>query len=197
MSYAAKIENSIPLTDYLAAEESADARSEYVAGQVYAMAGGSELHNTIASEFHTLINAQLPDECRAWQSDMKVLVRRGEESYAYYPDIMASCEANDSGNPYIRTNPSLIVEVLSSSTKRVDLGEKLQNYISLPSLMEYVVVSQDTPYLRLFRRRTHWQAESYYAEDTVKLESVGLEILVERIYRRVRKEVGLDIKKPT
>lgn len=98
--------------------------------------------------------------------------------------------------PTYRTNPILIVEVLSGSTKRVDLKEKFDNYTQIPSLLEYVVVSQETPYLRVYRRRTNWQLESYYAEDTLVLESVGLEIAVHHIYRRVRREVGLDVPFP-
>lgn len=65
---------------------------------------------------------------------------------------MAACENDSDGDPYFRTNPCLIVEVLSSGTQRTDLKEKLDNYISIPSLQEYVVVEQSTPYLRIFRR---------------------------------------------
>jgi Uma2 family endonuclease len=181
--------------DYLAGERDVEIRSEYVDGQVYAMAGGSELHNTVAATFHGILENALPDECRAWQSDMKVVVENKGKHFAYYPDIMASCEANSGDNPYVRDNPSLIVEVLSHSTQRFDLKEKFDNYITIPTLLEYVVVSQDTPYVRLFRRRNNWQNESYYADDTFVLESVGVEITVKQIYRRVKKEVGLEVRR--
>ena len=115
--------------------------------------------------------------------------------FVYYPDIMAACGEN-TGDQYFRTNPLLIVEILSGSSKRIDLKEKFDNYTQIPSLLEYVVVSQDTPYLRVFRRRAHWQLESNYAEDTFMLESVGLEMPVQQIYRRVRREVGLDVPFP-
>lgn len=190
MSHALKLEY-LAFEDYLAGEPASDIRYEYVAGQVYAMAGGSELHNTVAATLHGMIENALPDHYRSWQSDMKVVGRTQDEYFAYYPDIMASCEANKGDNPYIRDNPCLIIEVLSPSTQRIDLKEKFDNYTQIPSLLEYVVVSQDTPYLRIFRRRTHWQAESFYAEDTFTLESVGLTALVKHIYRRVKKEVGL------
>ncbi len=90
-----------------------------------------------------------------------------------------------------QTEASLIVEVLSPSTERIDLNEKFDNYITIPSLLEFVAVSQDTPFLRLFRRRNNWRPEACYAEDTVRLESVGLDIEVRQIYRRVKREVGL------
>jgi len=68
---------------------------------------------------------------------------------------------------------------------------------TIPSLLEYVVVSQDTPYLQIFRRRNHWQPESCNAEDTFVLDSVGLEITVKQIYRRVKREVGLEVRLPS
>lgn len=55
------------------------------------------------------------------------------------------------------------------------------------------MVSQDTPHLRIFRRRNDWQPEYYYAGDSFTLEAVGLDMAVEDVYRRVRREVGLDI----
>ena len=186
----------IPFDDYLEGERDVETRSEYVDGEIYAMAGASETHNTIASSFHASIDNALKDTCRVWQSDMKVIGKtRDNTPYAYYPDIMAACGEN-TDDPYYRTNLILIVEVLSGSTKRIDLKEKFDNYTQISSLLEYVVVSQETPYLRVYRRRTNWQLEPYYAEDVLILESVGLEIAVHHIYRRVRREVGLDVPFP-
>ncbi|TXH69652.1 MAG: Uma2 family endonuclease [Thiothrix sp.] len=185
--------DSLTLDEYLAGEQDSVLRYEYVDGQVYAMAGGSELHNTIAATLHGLIENALPDECRSWQSDMKVVGKQQDKQFAYYPDIMASCAANEGDNPYIRDNPCLIVEVLSPSTQRTDLKEKYDNYITIASLLEYVVVSQDTPYLRIFRRRTNWQVEAFYADDMLTFESIGLTTTVKHIYRRVKKEVGLVV----
>ncbi len=189
-------DKTVSFEEYLTGERDTEIRSEYVAGQIYAMAGASELHNTITGDFHTLINSQVPDECRVWQSDMKVTLQNDGQYFSYYPDIMASCQENEGDDPYVRTNPSLIIEVLSRSTQRTDLKEKFDNYIMIPSLLEYVVVSQDTPYLQVFRRRNHWQPESCHADDTFVLDSVGLEIAVKQIYRRVKREVGLEVRLP-
>lgn len=114
MVQLAKLEN-ITLAEYLAGEPESATRHEYVDGQIYAMAGGSELHNTIAMTFAAAIDNALPDECRSWQANMKVVGKQQDKQFAYYPDIMASCEANQGDNPYIRDNPCLIVEVLSPS----------------------------------------------------------------------------------
>lgn len=196
MTHATAHYEIVSFEEYLIGERDTDIRSEYVAGQIYAMAGASELHNTIATTFCSLIDNHLSDHCRVWQSDMKVTLKNEGQYFSYYPDIMASCQENDGDDPYVRTNPSLIVEVLSPSTQRTDLKEKLDNYITIPSLLEYVVVSQDTPFLRVFRRRNHWQIEACFADDRFVLESVGLEISVRQIYRRVKREVGLEVLLP-
>lgn len=196
MVMQALIQTYVPFDDYLKGERDVNTRSEYVDGEIYAMAGASETHNTIAHTLGSAIDNVLKETCRVWQSDMKVVGKtRDNKPFAYYPDIMAACGEN-TGDLYYRTNPILIVEVLSGSTKRIDLKEKFDNYSQIPSLLEYVVVSQETPYLRVYRRRTNWQLEPYYAEDTLILESVGLEIVVHHIYRRVRREVGLEVPFP-
>lgn len=182
----------ISFDDYLAGECDVKFRSEYIDGYIYAMAGASEQHNTIAHTFGTAVDNALADECRVWQSDMKVIGHNKDKNFSYYPDIMAACGEN-TGDQYSRTNPLLIVEVLSPSIERTDLSEKIDNYTSIDSLLEYVEVSQTTPYLRIFRRRQNWKAESYYADDMLTLDSIGLTLKVEQIYRRVRKEVGLDV----
>ncbi|HFC91225.1 MAG TPA: Uma2 family endonuclease [Leucothrix mucor] len=193
MSYA--LEQSytyISIDDYLLGERDVEFKSEYIDGSIYAMANTSEQHNTIVHTFGTAIDNALGDECRIWQSDMKVIGHNKNKDFAYYPDIMVACSEN-TGDQYSRTDPLLIIEVLSPSTERTDLHEKLTNYTSIESLLEYIIVSQSTPYVRLFRRRNNWEVEAYYADDTLTLESIGLKIKVEQIYRRVRKEVGLDI----
>lgn len=181
-------------TEYLEGERDVDARSEYAGGEIYAMAGASETHNTISGDFYARINIHLPEQCRVWQSDMKVVGNTlDHQPFSYYPDIMAACGDDDDDNAYYRTNPLLIVEVLSKSTHRIDLNEKLASYTQIKSLLEYIVVSQDTPFVRIYRRRTNWQLESFGAEESTLLESIDLALPVTDIYRRVKREVGLEI----
>ncbi|MFM2318389.1 MAG: hypothetical protein RLZZ215_1010 [Pseudomonadota bacterium] len=175
---------------YLEAERDGMIRHEYLDGEIYAMSGASELHNAVNAELFAAIYAHLPDECRAFMSDMKLKVEQDNKQFAYYPDIMVACGANE-GDPYVRTNPLLLVEVLSPSTRRTDLTEKRMNYSYIPSLLEYVVVHQDNPHVQIYRRRKAWQVEHFFAGDEFSLESIGLVMRVEQIYRKVRKEVGL------
>lgn len=175
---------------YLEAERDGMIRHEYLDGEIYAMSGASELHNAVSAELFAAIYARLPDECRAFMSDMKLKVEQDNKFFAYYPDIMVACGANE-GDPYVRTNPLLLVEVLSPSTRRTDLTEKLMSYSHIPSLLEYIVVHQDNPHVQIYRRRQAWQGEHFFAGDTFSLESIRLVMSVEQIYRKVRKEVGL------
>lgn len=184
----------IKFDEYFAAERDVEVRSEYIRGEAYFMADTDETHNTIVSDFCARINAYLPDRCRVWQSDMKVIGKTlDDQPFSYYPDIIAACGDDDDTNDYYRTNPLLIVEVLSKSTHRTDLNEKLDSYKQIASLLEYVVVSQSTPWVWVYRRRSNWQREAFGAEQSLVLKSVDLELPVTDIYRRVRREVGLDI----
>jgi len=186
--------SNVTFEEYLTGERDVENRSEYAGGEIYAMAGASETHNTIAGDFYARINIHLPEQCRVWQSDMKVVGKTlDQQPFSYYPDIMAACEQDDDASDYYRTNPILIVEVLSKSTQRTDLIEKLDSYKQINSLLEYVVVSQRTPWVRVYRRRNNWQLETFGAEDSLVLESIDMELPVTDIYRRVRREVGLDI----
>ena len=187
-------QSGITFNEYVKAERDIAVRREYIRGEIYAMTGASERHNTIAGDFYARINIHLPERCRVWQSDMKVVGKTlDEQPFSYYPDIMAACEDDDDSSDYYRTNPILIVEVLSKSTQRTDLNEKLDSYKQIDSLLEYVVVSQSTPWVRVYRRRNNWQLETFGAEQSLILESIEMELPVTDIYRRVRREVGLDI----
>ena len=189
MSHAFKYEFT-HFDDYLNTEQDTEIRHEYVDGQIYAMSGASAAHNLLAGELFAALHANTEPPCHVFMSDMKLVIKQQDKQFAYYPDLMVACDTQEE-SAYYRQQPILLIEVLSPSTQRTDLGEKLANYSSVPSLREYLIVSQDTPHLQLFRRRTNWQAEYYYAGDMLKLESVDLTLAVEQIYRRIRQQVGL------
>ena len=180
---------TVSISDYLNQERVGDTRHEYISGHVFAMSDSSELHNTVVGELFASIYARLPDDCRAFMSDMKVKVEISGNTFFYYPDIVVSRGPNK-GNQYYRSNPRLIVEVLSSSTRRTDLGEKLLNYSQVPSLLEYVIVHHDNPHVHVYRRSNGWQDEHFFLEDAFRLDSVALKMVVDKIYRKVRFDVG-------
>jgi Uma2 family endonuclease len=170
--------------DYLIGEEVSSVKYEYVNGQIYAMAGASDKHNLIAVNIGSLLNSSLPDQCEVFIADMKVRIQIKRDVLFYYPDVMVSC-AEDDRAAYYRKKPCLIIEVVSDSTKRQDFFEKFRAYQQIPTLQEYVLLAQDVQEVTLFRRANGWKPE-VYREGTFPLASVGLEIALTSLYRRVR-----------
>ncbi|TXH69546.1 MAG: Uma2 family endonuclease [Thiothrix sp.] len=173
----------IPLDTYLLGEnDRADAmKYEYVNGQVYAMAKASRDHNILAGELFALLRNHLRGKaCRAYQGGMKVGIQTANEQHFYYPDVHVTC--SEEKNRYFNTQPCLIIEVLSESTARIDRYEKLMAYRLLDSLQEYVLCSQDTAHVEIYRKRTGWQAEYFVAGQRFTLESVGLVVAVDELY---------------
>ena len=162
----------IALDEYLDGEEVAHERHEYVAGQVFAMAGASEAHETIAGNIFALLRAHLRgSDCRAFVGGMKVFIE--QLSTFYYPDVLVTCEAATAKDRF-KQHPVLIVEVLSPSTATIDRREKLVNYRQLASLREYVLIAQDQRLIEIYRGSPHgdWQHERI--EGTAELQLTAL-----------------------
>ncbi len=139
--------------EYLALERDSEMKHEFADGEIYAMAGGSLRHSALASRISAALESARPSDCIAFQSDMRLRVLA--TGRATYPDASMVCgpiqldPADPSGTTI--TNPSLLVEVLSPSTEEVDRGSKMEDYQRIPSLQEYVLVSQQ-PRVEIYRR---------------------------------------------
>ena len=172
----------LTIEEYLDREQYSDVRHEYVNGIVYALMGGTERHNQICLTVAATLRQHLRGEpCRVFMSDMKVLAA----TVFYYPDVMVVC---DKGNPdaLYQTEPILLAEVLSVSTEAKDRLEKLVAYQGLPSLKEYVLVSQDQVHVDVYRRLgDDWEIESLHYGDTVRLASVSFEAPIEKFYEDI------------
>ena len=171
-----------PITEerYLEMELTSLIKHEYVAGQLIAMTGASDAHNVIAGNLYILLREHLRGSpCRVFMSDLRLRVDAGKAYY--YPDLMVSCEkAPDS---YCREQPLLLGEVLSESTAKHDAGDKRRACQNLESLREYVLISQECMDVRVYRREeSGWNMSIYTDGAVVLLDSVGLEIPIERIY---------------
>ncbi len=159
--------------DYLAAEAAAPFKSEYVAGEVFAMAGASERHNriTLNIAFH-LRAASRGHTCRAFMADMKLRVD-AHQAY-YYPDAMLVCDPADD-HPLYKSAPCFIAEVLSPATAAIDQREKWLHYRDIPGLRYYLLADSETAHARLFRREGEvWREETLGPEDVVRIECTGL-----------------------
>jgi Uma2 family endonuclease len=170
--------------DYLAVERDSGMKHEYEDGAIVAMAGGSRRHNALASRISAALeNARRPG-CVAFQSDQRVRVLATGK--ATYPDASLVCgplqgDPADPSGPTI-TNPALIVEVLSPSTEEEDRGGKWQHYQLIPSLQEYVLVSQSQRRVERFRRLEDggWEYRDA-GEGVVQLQS-GAALDLDRLY---------------
>lgn len=140
--------------EYLDRERKAEFRSEYLRGELFAMAGASFVHTRIANNLVVAFGNSFRDSpCYTLSHDMRVKV---EATGLYtYPDVVVLC-----GPPQLEDargdtllNPQVIVEVLSDSTEQYDRGKKFEHYRRIPSLREYVLVAQDRPLVERFVRQ--------------------------------------------
>lgn len=160
--------------EYLAYERDSERKHEFVSGEIIAMAGGSRRHNALASRISAALENARPTGCTAFQSDQRIRILA--TGLATYPDASMTCGPIE-GDPADRTgetitNPTLLVEVLSPSTEHADRGYKWEQYQLIPSLQEYVLVSQAAPRVEVYRRLTSDSWEYFdVREGVVKLVS--------------------------
>jgi Uma2 family endonuclease len=136
--------------EYLQIEEKSPIKHEYVNGRLYAMVGASQAHNTIAGNLLTALRSHIRGSgCRVFISDMKVCIEH--RNCYYYPDVVVSCDQRDQETPISLRFPRLIVEILSDSTEAFDRGDKFQDYQTIESLQEYVLISSKRQLVQCFR----------------------------------------------
>ena len=142
----------ITVEEYLAGEELTEQKHEYLAGVVYAMAGGTFAHSAIATNLLIALGAQLHGKkCRPLNSDMKLRIRFVDHTRFYYPDVQVVCRPNPPED-HFQDEPALVFEVVSESTRRIDEQEKRAAYLSIPTLGAYVLIEQDRPAATVWRR---------------------------------------------
>lgn len=193
MSAAKKLaEQQYTLQEYLELEQNAEYKSEFWDGTIVAMAGGTPNHNKIGNSIGTAIDIELDKKnknCTVYSSDQKVFIP--DFNRGVYPDCMALCgeeEMHEDSNAII-INPSLIIEVLSKSTKEFDSNEKFEGYRSIPSFKEYVLVWQTIPKVQSWYKEENnlWRISRAFGLDkTIKLYSIDCEIALKDIYKRVK-----------
>lgn len=177
---------NLTVKEYLDGELVSDIRHEYIAGQVFAIAGASANHNLIAGNMYSRLRSHLRgSKCSTFMSDMKVRIQTAD--IFYYPDVLVSCDLKDTDD-YCKTQPCLIIEVVSRNTATIDRSEKLLNYRQIESLKEYILISQDRIKIEVYRQddQGQWWLETLGDEDELQLESVGLRMSMAEVYEDVR-----------
>ena len=172
--------------DFLAWDETQTVRHEFVAGEVFAMAGAGEAHVTAAGNVYLLLRQHLAGTpCRTFITDMKLRVDAADA--VFYPDVMVTCSAADAADPLVKREPVLLVEVLSPATAAYDRGDKFAAYRKLPSLREYLLVDTDSRRCDLYRKGGDglWVLHPFEPGQAVTLASVELELSAAALWDEV------------
>jgi Uma2 family endonuclease len=173
--------------DYVALELASPTKHEFLDGEIYAMAGGSEEHSALAAEvLRALGNAIGSRPCRVHTSDLRIYVEAA--GLATFPDGSVICGPLDQhrASPSATAlNPMILLEVTSDSSEEYDTGAKLEYYRTIPSLRDYVVVSHRERRIVVHRRvnDTEWTTRVAIAGGRVAVESLAAELVVDEIYR--------------
>lgn len=176
-------------TEYLAFERASREKHAFYRGELFAMAGASRERNLIAGNIFAELRQQLKNRrCEAYVGDMRVRVDR--LGLYTYPDVVVVCGEPEFLDAELDTllNPVLLIEVLSESTEAYDRGMKFKQYRQLPSLKEYVIVSQTEPLVEQYVRRgdTYWElSEIRGLDQTLNLSSVGCELPFAEIFAKI------------
>jgi Uma2 family endonuclease len=172
---------------YLAWEAEQSTKHEYHDGEVFAMAGASDAHVTVAGNVYMALRNHLRGSpCSVFISDMKLRVE--EDNAFFYPDVFVTCADSDRGHSHSKSAPVLVVEVLSPATSAYDRGAKFAAYRKLPTLREYALIDPERLSLDLFRREgdsKRWVLHPIEAGGHVEWASVGLQVPLEALYEDV------------
>jgi Uma2 family endonuclease len=180
------------LEEYFALERAGQARYEYWNGEIICLSGGTSSHTRISGNVYFTLRSQLSGRgCEAFTSDLPIKTpslppyRYADASVACAKAVFENIEGIDA-----LINPTLIVEVLSPGTERLDRKEKRLAYQALASLMEYVLIAQDAPHITHFVRKGDIWVRSDYADTTasVSLPSVGCSLAFSDVYSEVEFE---------
>lgn len=174
--------------EYLAVERKAGYKSEYLAGEIYAMVGASRQHNRIVTNLVRELSQQLKGRPYwVYPSDLRVKV--SPTGLYTYPDVIVTCgqERFEDDQQDTLLNPLVIIEVLSKSTASYDRGEKFEHYRRLDSLREYLLIAQDRRHVEHYVRQPddRWLLSETTSEDTIHLPSIECVLSLAEVYDKV------------
>ena len=173
--------------EYLAYEEESGIKHEYIDGEIYAMSGGTVNHSRIIMSVSGLLFQQLRGtNCSPFPSDMRIKLN---DSKYVYPDLSVVC-----GKPVttdekrtMLTNPILVVEVTSPSSKKYDMNAKAEMYFSLSTLKAYLVIEQNRAFAQLYTfKDDEWILKKFdHIEDTINLPMINAALSLSEIYENI------------
>ncbi|MEO6636645.1 MAG: Uma2 family endonuclease [Ginsengibacter sp.] len=178
------------IEEYLELENAWDEKHEYYKGEIFAMSGAKVPHNAIGGNlFASLFNKLKGKKCKPYNSDQRIHIQ--SNTLFTYPDISIICGEiiTLNNDDYNVLNPSVIIEVLSKSTKNYDRGEKFKLYRAIPTLREYILVDSESIHIEVFRLNDnqHWELEEYNSTtDVLHVKAIDEKVQLEEIYDGVK-----------
>jgi Uma2 family endonuclease len=177
------------IEEYLQMERASNVKHEYYQGEIFAMAGAGGRHNIIFVNALGELYSHLKNKpCRPYGSDMRMHIP--ENTLFTYPDISIYC-----GDPTVIDKnkdtviqPTIIIEILSPSTRAYDLGKKFELYRDIPTLKEYILIDTETIGVKIFRinAHNHWEPSAYKTlEETVQIPTIGISLSMQDIYNGI------------
>lgn len=179
----------LTMAEFLAWEELQPERHEFYRGETYAMVGGAARHNRVILNLASRIADHLDGTpCQVFAESMKVQLAEG----VLYPDVMVTCGKAEAGDEQMITDPKLVIEVLSPSTKGYDKRDKFILYRTLPSLREYVLIDPAKRHVEVF---TLTQAGAWLLTDQTQageltLSSIDCKLPLELVFKGVESEAA-------
>ncbi|MEO6453630.1 MAG: Uma2 family endonuclease [Ginsengibacter sp.] len=176
--------NHISPEEYLEMERTSEEKHEYYKGEVFAMSGASHIHNVIAYNINRLTASFLHGKgCKIFGSDFRINIP--ENTLYTYPDFSIICgkaEITDTDNI---TNPSVVIEILSKSTKDYDRGTKFSLYRNIKTLKEYVLIDSTSVTIEIYTRQDYnsWILKEYsQLSDKFTISTINLTLSLKDVY---------------
>lgn len=174
--------------EYLATEESSPVKREFCEGWIFEMPGFTNLHNQISGNALGHLYHHLRGKpCKPCNSATKVRIRLTTGTRFYYPDAFVVCDPNPANDTH-HDAPVIILEVTSPSTRRIDLAEKKDAYLSIPSLMVYLVAESTEPVVQVFRLSPDGDFHRELAiglEAIIPLPGIGVSLALADLYEGI------------
>jgi Uma2 family endonuclease len=174
--------------EYLELEASTREKHEFLRGEIFAMGGASEAHNLIVANVLAEMRQHVRGRpCRVYPSDMRVKV--SPSGLYTYPDVVVVCGQPQCEQPgETLVNPTLLVEVLSDSSEAYDRGKKSEQYRTLATLTDYLLIAQDRVLVEHYSRQPgeRWLLQAANRlEDSIPIASLGCELSLSEVYYNV------------
>lgn len=183
VSYSSK---KYTIEEYLEIEEASEEKHEYYQGEIFAMSGPKVPHGIISGNtFGLLFNKLKGKPCRPFNGEQRIHIEKN--TLFTYPDIFVVCGEIETRNndDWNILNPTVIVEILSPSTRDYDRGQKFKLYRDIPSLKEYILIDSEFINVEVFflNEEGHWELREYQSiDDSFTLNSIQVKLELKEIY---------------